>query len=261
MALLCLSGCGKTEDDSFETMEVIGQRHYNLLFRLNDRIAPLVNAAMAQLYDSGELSSASLRWLGRDAIDLDTRSVPLPQEGGEDGTEAEAETPAERTLIVGVEADFEPMAYEDNGILRGMSVDIAASLGVALGWGVRCQPITASEVEAQLASGNIDVALGFDPGTVREGKYTVGVEYMESDIVLSVRRSGVNSLRELRDQRIGTVDDPSVIAAVKADERITRYASGATVYLSARRCISALDNGWCAAIAMDEIMLEHAAKY
>ncbi|MBR1658772.1 MAG: hypothetical protein IJ705_00455, partial [Oscillospiraceae bacterium] len=98
----------------------------------------------------------------------------------------------------------------------------------------------------------------FDPGTVKEGDYTVGLSYMESDIVLSARRSGAGSMRELKGERIGTVDDPSVIAAVKADERVTRYAEGATVYLSARRCVSALDNGWCAAIAMDEIMLEHA---
>ena len=51
-----------------------------------------------------------------------------------------------------------------------------------------------------------------------------------------------------------------MIEAVRSDERITRYASGATVYLSAQRCINALDNGWCAAIAMDEIMLDYATR-
>ena len=38
-----------------------------------------------------------------------------------------------------------------------------------------------------------------------------------------------------------------------------KYASGATVYLSPERCISALDNGWCAAVAIDELRLDYRA--
>ena len=52
--------------------------------------------------------------------------------------------------------------------------------------------------------------------------------------------------------------DPEPYAVLKSSEKVTRYADGATVYLSPLRCVRALDNGWCAAIAMDEIMLEHA---
>ena len=258
---LSLAACGEPDSTGFRTLEVIGQRQYSLIFRLGDRIAPEVNAAMRQLYRTGELSSASLRWLGRDAIALSENSGSSGEESPEP---AETEVPEsteelpDRTLIVGVEEEFDPMSFVDNGVLCGMSIDIASALGTALGWRVSYQPISAAEVEAQLSSGNIDVALGFDPGSVKEGSYTVGVTYMSSDIVLAARRSGINSVRDIRGERIGTVDDPAVIAAVKANEHITRYASGATVYLSSRRCVSAMDNGWCAAIAMDEIMLEYA---
>ena len=258
--VLSLAACGESDGTGFRTLEVIGQRHYSLIFRLGDRIAPGVNAAMRQLSRTGELSSASLRWLGRDAIEISGESTeeesPAPEET--EAPESDGDELPERTLIVGVEEEFAPMSYADSGVLCGMSIDIASALGTALGWRVTYQPISAAEVEAQLSSGNIDVALGFDPASVKEGSYTVGVTYMSSDIVLAARRSGVRSVRDIRGERIGTVDDPAVIAAVKANEHITRYASGATVYLSSRRCVSAMDNGWCAAIAMDEIMLEYA---
>ena len=258
--VLSLAACGESDGTGFRTLEVIGQRRYSLIFRLGDRIAPEVNAAMGRLSRTGELSSASLRWLGRDAIVLSGESTgeesPAPE--ATDAPEPDSAELPERTLIVGVEEEFAPMSYVDSGVLCGMSIDIASALGTALGWRVSYQPISAAEVEAQLSSGNIDVALGFDPGSVKEGAYTIGITYMSSDIVLAARRSGVRSVRDIRGERIGTVDDPAVIAAVKANEHITRYASGATVYLSSRRCVSAMDNGWCAAIAMDEIMLEYA---
>ena len=44
--------------------------------------------------------------------------------------------------------------------------------------------------------------------------------------------------------------------AIQDNSQITRYASGATVYLTPGRCMEALDKSWCAAVAMDRIMLE-----
>ena len=49
-------------------------------------------------------------------------------------------------------------------------------------------------------------------------------------------------LKDLQDQRIGTVDDPGVIAAVKADEKIVKYASGATVSTEAGTVTVTLDS-------------------
>ena len=255
--LLGLTACGRQNSSAFRTLEVIGARRYSVICRLDDRIAPLIDEAMRNTAASGELSAISIRWLGRDAITL--KGEAAPEETPEDAeAEAEAdETPA-RTLLVGVEADFEPMAYTENGALRGMSIDIADALGRALGWEVAYQPISPAEVGTQLASGNIDCALGFDPATVSASKYTVGVTYLESDVVLAVRPdSDIRRIRDIKDQRIGAVDDPVVTRLVKNHDKLTKYASGATVYLSPRRCVNALDNGWCAAVAMDVLMLEH----
>lgn len=249
--LLGLGGCGQESGAAFRVLETVGTRHYGVICRKEDRIAPRIDAAMNALAADGTLAAISVRWLGQNAITL--KGAPLAEE-----TEDGAEPPEPRTLIVGVEADFEPVAFSSDGILRGMSVDIAEALGRVLGWEVRYQPISPAEVGTQLSSGNIDCALGFDPGEVSASKYTVGVTYMESSIVLAVRPdSEVRRLRDLKDRRVGTIDDPAVTAMIRGDEKITKYASGATMYLSPQRCIAALDNGWCAAVAVDRILLDH----
>ena len=250
--LLGLSGCGETLDTGFRVLEVIGVRSYSVICRKDDKIAPLIDEAMGHLAYTGHLGSLCIRWLGRDLITL-AGSPPAVQTTERQETEEE-QAQSRRTLIVGIEKDFYPMAFTEDGELRGLSVDLASALGSELTWEVSYQPITPAEVGTQLSSGNIDCALGFDPACVKEDAYTVGVSYLDSDIVLAVRQeSEVTRAREIRGERIGTVDDPSVTKAVKESETITKYASGAS-----RRCVSAMDNGWCAAVAMDVIMLEYA---
>ena len=193
----------------------------------------------------GQLSAISAEWLGKDVITLD---------GSADALDGLLPEDTGRTLIIGVEADFPPMASEKNGEYVGMSVDIGRAVAALMNCPVTIQPISVSQVGAQLASGNIDCAIGFDTGLLSAEKYDIGFSYMDSDIILAVREgSEVRRLKDLKAQRIGITDDPAVQKAVKASEKLTKYASGATVYLSAQRCFHALDNGWCAAAAMDRL--------
>ena len=248
---LALCACGETDTSPWRTIEILGERRYALICRKDDRLAPLLTAAIESLARDGTLSAASRRWLGRDAITLKPQPA-APTEEGEDEAAA-----AQRTLIVGVERDFEPLAFWENGFLQGMSVDIADGLGRALGWEVAYQPITANEVGTQLSSGNIDVALGFDPAAVNAEKYTLGPVYMTSEIVVAApREGGATRWKDLQDERIGIVDDPIVTACLKSSESAGRYAAAAVIYASPGRCLFALENGWCAALAMDRIMLE-----
>ena len=256
LALLFQAGCGEKLDTGFRVLEVIGTRRYSVICRKDDRIAPMIDEAMQHLAYTGHLGSLCVRWLGRDQITL-AGHPPSAQTTQEPG----GGTQEQRTLIVGLETDFFPMAYTSDSGLSGLTVDIANALGTELGWEVRIQSITPAEVGTQLSSGNIDCALGFDPSSVKEEAYSVGVSYLDSDIVLAVRQeSEITRVKDIRGERIGTVDDPSVTKAVQGSENISKYASGATVYLSSRRCVSAMDNGWCAAVAMDIIMLEYANR-
>ena len=247
--LAALCGCGQTEVSAFRVLEVLGEKQFCAICRSGDKLAPIIDAAMLTLAGNGRLSAISSRWLGKDRSCLD---------GDAGALRALGELPEARRLIIGVETDYDPLSFEENGMLCGMSVDLANAVGELLGWEIMLLPIAADEVAAQLASGNVDCALGFDHGTVSAEKYSIGQPYLKCDIILAVRsESEVKRVRDLRDTRIGVVHDPAVLKAVRSSEKLTKYASGATEYLSIERCLNALDNGWCSAVAMDSLMLSY----
>lgn len=250
LALLLLAGLCACRQDStapFRTLEVIGTKNYCGICRGGDKLAPVIGAALETLAGSGKLSAVTAAWLGKDRSCL---------KGNAGALAALEELPEPRTLIFGVEKDFYPMAYEENGEIRGLCPDLARAIGELLDWDVMVLAIGPDEVEAQLSSGNIDCALGFDAGLVSASKYTAGDCFLQSDILLAIRtESEIKSIRQLKGCRVGTIGDPVVLKAVRSSEKLTKYASGATEYLSLSRCFDALDKGWCSAVVADELML------
>ena len=249
-----LCACGEEQVGPFTILEVIGEKQYSTIYRQGDKVAEVVDAAMSVLAADGTLGSISQSWLGSNKITLAGDSAAL--ENIED-------MPASRSLIIGVDTDAPPYAYYSGGNLVGMSVDIARSIGSLLGWNVQILPVQSSEIETQLASGNIDCALGFAPECVSAESYTLGQTYMTGTLVLAVPEdSDVTSIRKIDDRRVGTISDPALESALENHDKINKHSSGVTVYLTPPRCISALENGWCVAIAMDELMLQaYASTY
>lgn len=244
--LLGLCACGKDES-AYTVIETVGEKRYCTAFRLDDKLSVPVTAAMSVLAANGELSALSSQWLGEDIICL---------EGSSDAVSLLAEPVEPRTLIVGVENEYAPLAYSDGGEYIGMSVDIANAIGSLLGWEIKIQPISASDVGTQLSSGNIDCALGFSIDNIDSAAYTVGECYMTSEIVVVVPSgSDAHSIKDLKDLKIGTVKDQSIISALEGNDKVVKYVDSVTVYLSPARCINALGHSWCAAVAMDRIML------
>lgn len=242
-----LCGCGE-DPAAYKIIGGVGEKEYGLIFRLDDRVAEPVNAAMSVLAASGELGILSAQWLGQDIICL---------KGSADAINALEEPPEPRELIVGVEEDLMPLAYQREGEYAGMSVDIAKAIGRLLGWQIRVLPISSHDVAAQLSSGNVDVALGFGLGSVNAGRYTLGECYMKSEIVIMTRTDyKVHRIKDLKGEKIGSVKDAAVITALENNDKIVKYVESVTAYLSPQRCMNALNNGWCAAVAMDRIMIK-----
>lgn len=252
LATLLLAGlcaCGSKTAAPFRALETVGTKHYSAVCRGGDKLALTLMAAMETLAGNGTLSALSVRWLGSDRICMEGDAAALSRL---------EELPEPRTLIFGVEAGFLPLGYTENDEVCGLCADIAKAVGELLGWEIRLLGIDAEEVGAQLNSGNIDCALGFDSGLVSTSKFTVGDCFLESDIILAVRsESETKKLRDLDGTRIGTIDDPIILKAIRADEKITKHAAGATEYLSLDRCIEALDKGWCSAVVLDSLMLAY----
>ncbi len=249
---LSLCACGQEQIGVFTVLKEVGEKHYATLYRQNDKVSQVVEAAMSVLAANGTLANISQSWLGSNKISLS---------GDADALTAIEEMPPSRTLIIGVDTDAPPYAYYSGGQLVGMSVDVARAIGSVLGWNVQILPVGSSEIETQLASGNIDCALGFAPECVSSESYTVGAVYMSGTIVLVVpQNSSVSAIRKIADRRVGTINDPALEAILAADDDVARHSSGITVYLTPPRCLSALENGWCVAIAMDELTLQSYAS-
>ena len=249
--LLCLSlgACGKPEPGIFRSLETIGVKHYSVICRGGDKLATVIDAAMESLAGNGSLSAISVRWLGSDRTCL---------KGDPGAVAALGELPEPRLLTIGVESEFYPIAYLEGEEHRGLCVDIAYAIGELLGWDVQILSISPNEVSTQLSSGNIDCAVGFDSGLVKATEYSAGECFLESNILLAVRSdSEVKHVKDLAGSRVGTISDPSVLKALRSDEKLTKYASGATEYLSLARCIEALDKGWCSAVVLDALMLSY----
>ena len=250
VAALCLamSGCGEEQMGSYTVLEEIGTKQYANIYRTDDVVFPVVEAAMSSLAATGTLNRIAGSWLGSSEILVEGNSAAL----------SEIEMPAARTLNIGVDTDAPPFAYTgSSGNLTGFSVDVAKAIGSLLGWNVKIIPVKSAEIETQLSSGNIDCALGFDPKCVNAENYVLGGVIMESTIVLAVPEdSEVTKIRRIRGERIGTISDPALETAIESHDKISKFSDGATVYLTPPRCISAMEKGWCVAIVMDILMLE-----
>lgn len=255
-AVLCIgvSGCGKEEVGAYTVLEEIGTKEYALIYRSDDVIPEVVEAAISSLAASGTLSRIAANWLG---------SSEYVNIEGNFSAISDIELPPARTLIIGVDTDAPPFAYTSGGESVGFAVDLAKAIGSVIGWDVKIIHISSSEIGTQLASGNVDCALGFSPLCVDQSKYVVGTVLMKSEIVLAVPEgSNVKSIRRIRGERIGTISDPALENAITAHDKISKHSDGATVYVTPPRCISAMDNGWCVAIVMDILMLKaYASTY
>jgi ABC-type amino acid transport substrate-binding protein len=246
-ALLPLSACSNDGELPYRIIETVGKANYTTAYRQGDKVAAQAEAAMSVLAADGTLSRLSQEWLGQD---ISCRA------GDKDALAKLSLPPEPRTLIVGVDEAFYPLSYTDGDGYIGMNVDIAQALGALTGWTIRIQPISPADLAAQLGSGNIDCALGFDVSQLDTSKFTVGECYMQSDIVLAAASdSDVKRVKDLKGLKIGAVKGTSAIPVLAANDKVVKYADSITAYLSPVRCINALKNGWCAAIAMDSIML------
>ena len=100
--------------------------------------------------------------------------------------------------------------------------------------------------------------MGFDARLVSADSYSVGEGFLRSDIVLAVRSgSEIKSVKDIDGRRVGIVDDTAIERLLRSDEKLSKYSSGSTTYVSARQCVKAMDMGWCRAVVMDNIMLSY----
>lgn len=245
ISLCC--GCGNAIKPAYRQLDILGIKEYGLVFRSGDKSAQYVLAALSTLAANGTLSYYSRQWLGSDRICM---------VGDEAALYSIEEMPAQRVYIVGVEENCRPMSYEHQSEYVGMSVDIARSLGAALGWEIRIQPMASKDLYIQLQSGNIDCAIGFGTEHLSRDKYLISESYMQAEVVLfTTYDSNIKSIGRLKGAKVGYYGDQSAKAFVKGNEKIAKTAGEYIEFTSVNSCFKALKNGSLLVAAMDSIIL------
>ena len=167
---------------------------YVIAFRKGDRICEFVSAALRELAANGSLRSASFRWFGEDL-------VSVRGEGGEMNDLWE-ELP-DRTITVGVDITNMPMSYESEDGYLGFDIDTANYICGYLGWRMVVYPIDPADVDVELQSGNIDMAMGI-PESDESDDFSYSPPYLTSRYVLVARVAGkVRDRSALKGKRLG----------------------------------------------------------
>lgn len=205
MLLVALTGCGDATGGLrvIETYESEGG--YVMAFRKDDRLCELVAAVMKELAANGTLRTASLTWFGDDRI------ATKSERGAMDELREDVQP---RTLYVGVNTDNMPLSYAEGDEYRGFDVDVANYVCGYLGWSMVVRPIGADDIGVQLASGNIDCAMGV-PVAERSSAYSYTPEYLSGKYVLVTRLDGPRSRMGLGGKTLGVLTSDMDVLALK----------------------------------------------
>lgn len=203
--LLALTACGDSKGGLrvAETYEAEGG--YVMAFRKDDQLCELLTAVMKELSANGTLRTASLTWFGDDRIAM------RAERGAMDELRDSVEP---RTLYVGVNTDNMPLSYAEGDGYSGFDVDVANYVCGYLGWSMVLRPIGADDIGVQLASGNIDCAMGV-PVAEKSNSYSYTPEYLSGKYVLVTRLDGPRSRLGLRGKTLGVMTSDMDVLALK----------------------------------------------
>ena len=132
------------------------------------------------------------------------------------------------TLVLGLDASFEPMGYTNmDGEIVGYDIDLAKEVCARLGVELVVQPIEWAAKELELSSGNIDcIWNGMSITPERQESMALSEAYMNNQIVLLVCDDSLKSKDDLAGKKMG------VQSGSFAEEVLETYEQYADYYAS-----------------------------
>jgi polar amino acid transport system substrate-binding protein len=170
-----------------------------------------------------------------------------------------ADAGAKEQFVVGFDAEFPPMGFQDNnGEYVGFDLDLAAEVADRLGYEFVAQPISWDAKDQELESGNIDCIWNGFTISGREDKYTWTEAYMENDQVVVVNAdSDIKSLADLAGKKVAVQKDSSGLAALEENTALTETFGELVQVDSYLNALMELESGGVDAIVMDEIVARY----
>lgn len=246
--LLCLCACGG--GSGYRVIDTYSaEGSYVIAFRQGDRLCDYVTAAMNELAESGVLRSASLKWFGENLVSM----------RGEKGAldDLRAELP-ERAVTVGVDITNMPMSYETQEGYLGFDVDVANYICSYLGWSMSIYPIDPANVDVELQSGNIDMAMGI-PENDRSSSFSYSPAYLTSRYVLVARVTGsVRDRSALKGKTLGVaISDLDVLMQ---DQKFVDSLGAVTYQTNTDGLFRALQDGEVDGILVSSVVAAYYMK-
>lgn len=254
LLVLCMAlsfcACGGSGGYKLKVIVTLVEQEYSLAFRNGDGLRDYVVAAIEQLNAEGTVEELSRKWFGENLVSFGKKADAL----------SDLPAPEAHKLLMGVDVNSFPMAYEQNGSYWGFDVELASKVCEKLGWTLQIIPIEKENVYVELYSGNIDCAWGgiaLSETELAAGKYTQYGPYVENDIVVAARvGSRVSNSARLSGRNMAMPTTPEAMAALETDGKlvdrlgqITRMAGGTI------ECVSYLYAGNCDAVLTDSTAL------
>lgn len=251
---LTLTGCNDT-GSVYKSLGTLTQADFAIGFRADDKVCDYVTAALKVLKANGSVSELSVRWFGRDDIDIKGDETALDEFYGEDGSEI-----PERVFIVGLDAGAPPMSFRDSqGNYTGFDVELAGRVCQLLGWELRFMAINPADVKVELKSGNIDCAWGGMTFTA-DGDADVRLTepYLKNEKVLvTLTGSGIRSKRGLKDKVLGMTFGPADEAALGLDSDLRSSLASIKKLDGAEALFASLLSSGCDVIVADSVTFDY----
>ena len=246
--LLGLCGCGgETYYKVIDTYSQDGS--YAIAFRKDDKLCELVTAALKELVANGTMKTTSYVWFGDNLVGM---------RGDEGAMDELWDEVGDRTLTVGVDITNMPMSYESADGYSGFDVDLANYICGYLGYSLVIYPINPEDVRVELASGNIDMAMGV-PVTDESDELSYSPTYLTSSYVLVARvRGNVNSRSALRGKTLGVaVTDIDIL---QEDPKFVEKLGGIIYQTNTDGLFQALLNGEVDGILVSSVVAAYYMK-
>lgn len=126
-----------------------------------------------------------------------------------------------KTFTVGFDADFPPYGYVENGVSKGLDLDLAREVARRNGWEIVLKPINWDAKDMELNSGSIDCIWNGFSMNGRETAYEWSEPYADNrQVVLVKKGSPIRSLKDLAGKIVAVqTDTPVQKALMKGGEK------------------------------------------
>ena len=127
---------------------------------------------------------------------------------------------ADKTLIVGFDAEYPPYGYMDeSGEYTGFDLELAQAVCDKEGWELVKKPINWDSKDMELNSGSIDCIWNGFTMNGREDDYTFSVPYVDnSQVIVVAEDSGIEKLTDLAGKTVGVQAASAALDLLKSEE-------------------------------------------